>query len=103
MNVRSLPVTYRNNKTAWMTSDLFLEWLQTLDRKMHQQYRKILLFADNAPSHPDIHLENGELKFLIMVQQYTIYVCVTIIHRVIHGPPSWNVVVMYFKCPTYLL
>ncbi|CAH1275480.1 TIGD4, partial [Branchiostoma lanceolatum] len=47
-----------NNKTAWMTSDLFLEWLQTLDRKMHQQYRKVLLFADSAPSHPDIDLEN---------------------------------------------
>ncbi|CAH1242562.1 TIGD4 [Branchiostoma lanceolatum] len=58
VNVRSLPVTYRNNKTAWMTSDLFLEWLQTLDRKMHQQYRNILQFADNAPSHPDIDLEN---------------------------------------------
>ncbi|CAH1242400.1 Hypp6660 [Branchiostoma lanceolatum] len=41
-----------------MTSDLFPEWLQTLDRKMHQQYRKILLFADNAPSQPDIDLEN---------------------------------------------
>ncbi|XP_066268105.1 tigger transposable element-derived protein 4-like [Branchiostoma lanceolatum] len=63
VNVRSLPVTYRNNKTAWMTSDLFLEWLQTLDRKMGQQNRRILLFADNAPSHPDIELVNVELKF----------------------------------------
>ncbi|CAH1242291.1 TIGD4 [Branchiostoma lanceolatum] len=62
VNVRSLPVTYRNNKTVWVTSDLFLEWLQTLDRKMHQQYRKILLFADNAPSHPGIGLENALLR-----------------------------------------
>ncbi|CAH1242415.1 TIGD4 [Branchiostoma lanceolatum] len=62
VDVRSLPVTYRNNKTAWMTSDLFLEWLQTLDRKMHQQYRKILLFADNAPSQPDIDLENEDQR-----------------------------------------
>ncbi|CAH1242600.1 TIGD4 [Branchiostoma lanceolatum] len=60
VTVRSLPVTYRNNKTAWMSSDLFLEWLQTLDRKMHQQYRKILLFADNAPSHLD--MENALLR-----------------------------------------
>ncbi|CAH1241537.1 TIGD4 [Branchiostoma lanceolatum] len=58
-----LPVTYKNNRKAWMTSDVFLDWLSKLDKKMGQQGRKILLFADNAPSHPNVSLRNIELKF----------------------------------------
>ncbi|KAI8497677.1 hypothetical protein Bbelb_243290 [Branchiostoma belcheri] len=44
-------------------TELFVEWLRRLDRKMGRQKWKILLFADNAPSHPDIRLKNVELKF----------------------------------------
>ena len=54
----NLPVTYRNNKKAWMTSLLMTEWLTSLDRKMKQQKRKIVLFLDNAPSHPSVKLDN---------------------------------------------
>ena len=47
-----------------MTSSLFLEWLQDLDREMQLQQRKILLFLDNAPSHPkDVSLTNVKLQF----------------------------------------
>ncbi|XP_035673006.1 tigger transposable element-derived protein 4-like [Branchiostoma floridae] len=59
----SLPVTYTNNAKAWMTSDLFKNWLKKLDQKMGRQGRKILLLLDNAPSHPDVALNHIELKF----------------------------------------
>jgi hypothetical protein len=52
LNKDSLPVVWKHNKKAWMTSDLFQEWLQDLNRKMRLQRRHILLFIDNAPSHP---------------------------------------------------
>ncbi|ODM88784.1 Tigger transposable element-derived protein 6 [Orchesella cincta] len=50
-NLASLPVTYRSNKSAWMTSQIFEEWLRTLDRDMRLQNRKILLLIDSCPPH----------------------------------------------------
>lgn len=40
--VKSLPVIYRANKRAWMTSDIFIEWLRIVDRQMFSQKRSIL-------------------------------------------------------------
>jgi hypothetical protein len=54
MDPKSLPVIYRNNKKAWMTSAIFEDWITRFDKKMRQQNRHVLLFLDNAPSHPQI-------------------------------------------------
>lgn len=60
----TLPVSYYFNKKSWMNySEIMEAWLKGLDRKMGRQNRKILLFLDNAPSHPKIELRNIELKF----------------------------------------
>ncbi|KAL7282003.1 hypothetical protein ACG7TL_003470 [Trametes sanguinea] len=42
---------YRNNKTAWMTSTLFEEWLKAQDREFRRQSRNILLWVDNFSGH----------------------------------------------------
>ncbi|XP_041374170.1 tigger transposable element-derived protein 6-like [Gigantopelta aegis] len=48
-----------------MTSQLFNDWLQQLNRQMRRQRRKILLFIDNAPSHgQDLSVSNVTVKFL---------------------------------------
>ena len=60
----TLPVIYRNNKKAWMTSKIYEDYLQTLDTKMRRQKRHILLFVDNAPSHPDLKFRNLTVKYL---------------------------------------
>ena len=44
---------YYANKKAWMDLELMEEILRTLNRKCAAEDRKILLFIDNAPSHPD--------------------------------------------------
>lgn len=59
-----LPIKYYNNKKAWMTTGVMEDWLRWLDRKMGQSNRKILLFLDNAPSHPHIQLKNVQIQFL---------------------------------------
>ncbi|XP_061166736.1 tigger transposable element-derived protein 4-like [Saccostrea echinata] len=59
----TLPVVYKFNKKAWMTSYIMEEWLKSLNRKMVCQKRKILLFLDNAPSHQKINLSNIKLQF----------------------------------------
>lgn len=61
---KALPVIYRHNKKAWMTSTLFEDWLKIVDNQMRRQKRKILLFVDNAPSHPTVKLSNINLRFL---------------------------------------
>jgi hypothetical protein len=59
-----LPVSWKSNRKAWMTSTLFQEWLLQLDRKMGLNKRKILLFLDNATCHMDLPLQNIKLQFL---------------------------------------
>ena len=33
-NVKSLPTEYVANKKAWMTSEIFINWLHQIDKKM---------------------------------------------------------------------
>ena len=46
-----------------MTSELFLEWLREINRRMTYAKRKILIFLDNAPCHPCTQLSNVKLQF----------------------------------------
>jgi hypothetical protein len=59
-------VRYRHNAKAWMTADLFKEWLKDFDRQMRLVSRKVILLVDNAASHTkgDLHLSNVKLHFL---------------------------------------
>ena len=62
IDVGSLPVTYRANQNAWMTSQIFTEWLTEWDS---QENRKILLLVDNCTAHPKVTtLKNIQLEFL---------------------------------------
>lgn len=60
-NIKTFPVEYKNNKNAWMTSELFKDWLKKVDRQMSLNKRKILLFVDNCTAHIDIP---GQLNYI---------------------------------------
>lgn len=52
--VNQLRVDYSNQKSAWMTKDLFMKWLsETFYPQVYEIYgdRPILLLLDNAPPH----------------------------------------------------
>lgn len=49
--IKSLPTAYRSNKKAWMTTELFNEWLISVNSDMKKAERKILLFLDNCTVH----------------------------------------------------
>ena len=51
LNKSTLPVVYRANSKAWMRSDIFIEWLRSLDYYFRTMDRKILLLIDNAGSY----------------------------------------------------
>ena len=53
-NLHTLPVAYRFNKKAWMTSKLFEEWVRKLHRQFQLQGRSIALIIDHCSAHPPI-------------------------------------------------
>ncbi|GBN51771.1 Tigger transposable element-derived protein 4 [Araneus ventricosus] len=50
-NVKKLPVDYKSNKKAWMTSDLFQKYLRQWDKELAKKKRKIVLLIDNCTAH----------------------------------------------------
>ena len=54
--VKNLPLTYISNSKAWMTSDIFEEYLQKWNRKLFHQNCHILLIVDNCRAHPHLSL-----------------------------------------------
>ncbi|XP_067650982.1 tigger transposable element-derived protein 6-like [Haliotis asinina] len=59
-------VRYRFNKKAWMTSDMFRDWLRSFDRQMRSRGRHVILLCDNAASHncANVKLTNVKVHFL---------------------------------------
>ena len=68
-NVKTLPVVYKSQRTAWMNCQIFTKWYDTNfipGVKKHQKEiaksGKVLLVIDNASSHPNaetLKRENG--------------------------------------------
>ncbi|GFR62040.1 tigger transposable element-derived protein [Elysia marginata] len=52
--INTLPVTYRHNKKACMTSSLLKEWVQKYDRRFLMQGRSVALVLDNCRAHPQV-------------------------------------------------
>ncbi|GFU72968.1 tigger transposable element-derived protein 6 [Trichonephila clavipes] len=62
--INSFPTKYRSNKKAWMTTELFNEWLVSLNSDMKREKRHILLFLDNCTVYNNAPpLSNVKLKF----------------------------------------
>ncbi|KAJ3574251.1 hypothetical protein NP233_g1893 [Leucocoprinus birnbaumii] len=55
---------YRNNKKAWMTKEIFEEWIKQLDIKMRRSNREILLLIDGFSAHyVDYEPRNIRIEF----------------------------------------
>lgn len=63
--IKTLPVKYQNNKKAWMTSELFADWLKKVNADMRAQKRKIIMFVDNCTAHNNMpKLDYVQLLYL---------------------------------------
>lgn len=58
-----LPVTWRWNNDAWMTTLIMEQWLRELNDRMAANKRKILLLMDSATSRPKMAFSNIKLIF----------------------------------------
>lgn len=63
INLKQLPVHWYSNRKAWMTTSIMTDWLTKFNERMRKQNRSILLFMDNATSHPNLTLSNIKLVF----------------------------------------
>ena len=55
-----------SNKTAWMNSDIFTDYMKSWDRELQAADRKIVLLLDNAGCHAldeGLELHNIKLAF----------------------------------------
>ncbi|XP_064632735.1 tigger transposable element-derived protein 6-like [Lineus longissimus] len=65
LSKQHLPIEWEHNKKAWMMGDIFGRWVETFNSRMRLQGRHVLLFIDNAPSHPkELGLSNVKIIFL---------------------------------------
>ncbi|XP_041378529.1 uncharacterized protein LOC121390706 [Gigantopelta aegis] len=59
-----MPVIWRWNSNAWVSADIFQEWVRALDRKFQQQGRHVLLFLEHTSVHfLDLQLEHVKFVF----------------------------------------
>ncbi|KAG0442234.1 Tigger transposable element-derived protein 6 [Dictyocoela muelleri] len=61
LDFEKLKISYDYSQKAWMNLEIFKKWLDSLNLKMKESKRKILLTLDNAPVHP-IGLEFSNLE-----------------------------------------
>ncbi|CAB4015343.1 tigger transposable element-derived 6-like [Paramuricea clavata] len=67
-----LPCVYFNQRKAWMESEILEEILINLNRRLKTQNRRILLFMDNAPCHPeDLGEKFTQIKVLFLPANIT--------------------------------
>lgn len=66
----SLPMIYRNNAALWITSAIFKEYLNNLNKRMIEGERKISLIINNCSSHPSMCLSNVKLVFNHRIQHH---------------------------------
>lgn len=79
INLSSLPVYYRNQKSAWMGCDLFKSWffdefVPSVEKFMKEKSLPVraLLLLDNAPSHPsEENLVKGDIKAIFLPPNVT--------------------------------
>ena len=79
IHVQSLPVYYKNQKSAWMDADLFKkcffdEFVYNMETFLRSQNlpKKAILLLDNAPSHPnDDELVSGDIKTIYLPPNVT--------------------------------
>jgi hypothetical protein len=60
-------VRWYNNIKAWMTMDIFKDWLHNFNNQMKIKNKKVILLIDNAGCHntsKDLNLSNVELFYL---------------------------------------
>jgi len=63
LDIQKLPVEWRSNKKAWITSQIMEEWLTAFNGTTKVQNWHVLLFLENATCHSHIKFSNVQLAW----------------------------------------
>jgi hypothetical protein len=65
-NMHKLPCEYCHNAKAWMTGEIFQEWILSLECRTKAEKQKILFLIDNCLAHKNVprHVENIKVVLL---------------------------------------
>ena len=63
-NVKTFPREYRSSRNAWMTSQIWTNWLQNWDLQLCKENQKILLLVDNCSAHAGVPLKQIQMTFV---------------------------------------
>ena len=68
----TLPCQYFSQAKAWMESDILIEIIRKLNGRLRRENRRILLFMDNAPCHPeDLDDKFQQIKIIFLPKNTT--------------------------------
>ncbi|NXS53632.1 TIGD4 protein, partial [Brachypteracias leptosomus] len=63
-DVESLPVDYKANDVALMTSEVFEQWMHKLDDRFQAQQIRVVILVDSLPAHTEVkNLKSVKLVF----------------------------------------
>ncbi|XP_008492084.2 tigger transposable element-derived protein 4 [Calypte anna] len=63
-DVKSLPVDYEANDRAWMTLEVFEQWVHKLDDRFQAEQRRVVILVDSLPAHAEVkNLKSVKLVF----------------------------------------
>ncbi|CAK5273889.1 unnamed protein product [Mycena citricolor] len=68
------PLYYRANKKAWMTAELWTEWIRKWNDKLRRQKRHILLLIDNCPGHVAMTYKPSNIRVEFLEPNMTSFV-----------------------------
>ena len=61
-NIKTFPCEYFNNNAAWMTTKIFLKFLDKFEKNMEKPKRNFLLFIHQRPAYPTDLLKIDHVK-----------------------------------------
>ena len=71
VNISALHIHWNSSKKAWMMKEIMSELLSKFDNNMRKEKSNLVLFLDNALSHPDnLHCTNNLYCTHISASEY---------------------------------
>lgn len=64
LDPNTLPIIWRANNKAWMTSSIMDDWLLVFNNKMKKEHQKVILLLDHIKCHPCPNLSNVHIVWL---------------------------------------
>ena len=74
---------WMHNRKAWMTIEVYCEWLLDLNHFFRQKHQKIILLVDNCPAYK-VDSVSDRLDFVKIIKAFKVAYRWHMLHKVTH-------------------